>query len=226
MAPPRAAAPRAPAPPKPLLVTVDVVIFTLRDASALEVLLVRRKYPPFAGRWAVPGGFVLEHESLDDAAERELREETGVADVYLEQLHAFGEPRRDPRGRVVTVAYYALVAAGRLPLKAGSDAADARWFDAGAPPALAFDHRAIFDFALARLRAGVEGSALAFRLLPPTFTLTELQRVHEAVLGRPLDKRNFRRRALSLGLVRPLREWRREGQSRPAQLFRPAALPG
>jgi len=199
-------------------VSVDVVIFTIRD-GALHVLLVRRGVAPFAGRHAIPGGFVDEAESLDAAARRELAEETGVRDVYLEQLYSFGDPGRDPRGRVVTVAYFALIAADRAPLKAGSDAAEARWFPAAARPPLAFDHGRILDYALERLRNKLEYTTVGFQLLPDTFTLSELQAVYEAILGRHLDKRNFRRKIALLRIVTPLREWRRTGR-KPARLYR------
>ena len=204
--------------PGALRVTTDVVMFTIRD-GALHVLLVRRAAPPFEGEWAIPGGFVGVAESLDEAALRELREETGVTDVYLEQLYTFGAPGRDPRGRVVSVAYYALIAADESPLVAGTDAADARWWPMHALPTLAFDHRAILDYALERLRNKLEYTTVGFQLLPEKFTLSELQRVYEAILGKTLDKRNFRRKVELLGIVRPLREYRRAGVSRPAQLF-------
>lgn len=203
-------------------VTVDVVIFAVRG-GALDVLLVRRGIPPFLGRWAIPGGFVLEEESVEGAARRELREETGVSDVYLEQLYTFGDPGRDPRGRVVTVAYFALIAADRAPLKAGTDAADARWFPMAKLPPLAFDHRRILDYALERLRNKLEYTTVGFQLLPRRFTLTELQRVYEAILGRRLDKRNFRRKMDLLGILKPAPGWRREGLRRPARLYAFAA---
>lgn len=133
-------------------VTVDVVIFTLRDRD-LKVLLIRRKHPPFAGYWAIPGGFVHMHESLETAAMRELEEETGVRDVYIEQLYTFGQPDRDPRTRVITVAYLALVPLTALPaIRAGDDAADAQWWSIYDLPPLAFDHAAILNYALTRLR--------------------------------------------------------------------------
>jgi 8-oxo-dGTP diphosphatase len=206
--------------PKPqALVTVDVVIFTVRD-DALQALLVRRGAPPFKDRWALPGGFVREDEPLEQAALRELEEETGVRDVYLEQLYTFGEPDRDPRGRVITVAYYALIASDRQTLAAGTDAAAARWWPAGAPPPLAFDHHEILDYAIERLRNKLEYTTVGFQLLPARFTLTQLQRVYEAILGRALDKRNFRRKMELLDILTPLDEWAREGPSRPAQLYR------
>lgn len=202
----------------PIRVTVDVVIFTIRS-GALHVLLVRRGAAPFAGRYAIPGGFVHEDESLDAAARRELAEETGVCDVYLEQLYTFGDPGRDPRGRVVTAAYFALIASGETPLRAGTDAAEVHWFAVDAVPALAFDHRKILDYALERLRNKLEYTTVGFQLLPEKFTLVQLQAVYEAILGRRLDKRNFRRKIGLLGIVRPLREQRRTGR-KPARLYR------
>ena len=200
-------------------VTVDIVIFTIRD-DALQVLLVRRGIPPFEGAWAIPGGFVLPNESLDDAARRELREETGVDDVWLEQLYTFGDPDRDPRGRVITVAYYALISPDRAPPLAGSDAAEARWWPADRPPRpLAFDHEEILATAVERVRGKLTYTAIGFELLPKKFTLSQLQRVHEAILGEPLDKRNFRKRIDALDLVRPLDESVSVGAGRPAQLF-------
>lgn len=204
-------------------VAVDIVIFTISEkanvASALEVLLVRRGIPPFRGRWAIPGGFVLPKESLQEAALRELKEETGVRDVYLEQLYTFGDPGRDPRGRVVSVAYFALIAADQRPLSAGSDAAEARWWPMSALPPLAFDHGRILSYALDRLRNKLEYTTVGFQLLPAKFTLSELQRVYEAILGRALDKRNFRRKLGLLDILTPLNEYRASGR-RPAQLYR------
>jgi 8-oxo-dGTP diphosphatase len=200
-------------------VTVDVVIFTIQS-GALEVLLVRRGVPPFEGAWAIPGGFILTDESLEAAALRELEEETGVRDVYLEQLYSFGDPGRDPRGRVITVAYYALIAADRAshPV-AGTDAAAARWWPVSSHPPLAFDHDAILTYAVERLRNKLEYTTVGFQLLPRRFTLTQLQQVYEAILGRTLDKRNFRRKLELLGILTPLKEWSREGPSRPARLY-------
>ena len=200
-----------------LRVAVDVVIFRVRDGG-LQVLLVKRGIQPFEGRWAFPGGFVLRDESLDAAALRELREETGVGDVYLEQLYTFGEPKRDPRGRVVSVCYFALLSGGEAEARAGSDASEVQWADAYKPPSLAFDHKEILDYALQRLRWKLEWTTVGFKLLPKKFTLTELQKVYEAILGRALDKRNFRRKVALLGVVEPLDEHRQEGIQRPARL--------
>jgi 8-oxo-dGTP diphosphatase len=203
---------------KPLRVTVDIVIFTVR-ARDLQVLLVRRGVPPFEGEYAIPGGFVHEDESLDQAAKRELHEETGVLDVFLEQLYSFGDPARDPRGRVMTVAYYALISSERNALAAGSDASEARWFSLSELPTLAFDHKQILEYALERLRNKLEYTTVGFQLLPEKFTLRELQSVYEAILDRQLDKRNFRRKIALLGILKPLREWQRAGH-KPAQLYR------
>jgi len=201
-------------------VTVDIVIFTIQS-GVLKVLLVKRGAPPFVGRFAIPGGFVHEDEALDQAALRELREETGVADVYLEQLYSFGDVGRDPRARVITVAYFALISADR-PLRADTDAAEAKWLAVGQLPTLAFDHAKIIDYALERLRNKLEYTTVGFQLLPEKFTLTQLQEVYEAILERKLDKRNFRRKLSLLRILKPLPEYRRGGQ-RPAQLYRFAA---
>ncbi len=199
-------------------IAVDMIIFTMGDDD-LQVLLVQRRGQPFAGQWAFPGGFVDPDESLDAAAVRELREETAVSDIYLEQLYTFGEPQRDPRGRVISVAYFALV---RQPpaVTSGDDAADAQWFPLQALPPLAFDHATILDYALERVRNKVEYTNIVYSLLPATFTLTELQRTYEIILGRQIDKRNFRKKISSLDLVVPTGDVRRDGAHRPAKLYR------
>ena len=199
-------------------VSVDVVIFTLREDD-LQVLLVQRKTPPFEGRWAIPGGFVEQDKSLEVAARRELAEETGVRDVYLEQLYTFGDPCRDPRGRVITVAYLALIPSP-LTVEPSSDASDARWWSVyGLPSRLAFDHDKVLAYALQRLRYKLEYTAAGFQLLPPTFTLTEIQQAYEIVLGEPLDKRNFRRRILEASILEEAGQ-ASEGRGRPAKTYR------
>ncbi len=210
--------------PRPA-VTVDIILFTFR-AGRLQVLLIQRKNPPYADKWALPGGFVHMDESLEDAAMRELTEETGVKDVYLEQLYTFGAPNRDPRGRVVTVSYFALISADdvagmemRGEIYGRDDARDARWWDIYDMPELAFDHRPILDYALQRLRWKLEWTALGFMLLPEAFTLSELQQAYETILNEALDKRNFRRKILSSGLLEPTGDYR-EGDHRPAKLYR------
>jgi ADP-ribose pyrophosphatase YjhB (NUDIX family) len=200
-------------------VTVDLVIFTIAE-NDLRVLLIRRGEPPFEDMWALPGGFVRPEESLEEAARRELSEETGVKDIYLEQLYTFGDPHRDPRTRVITVSYYALIRAQGQILRATTDAREAAWHSAHVLPSLAFDHRQILEYAATRLRAKLEYTTVGFQLLPEEFTLGELQRLYEIILRRPLDKRNFRKKVFSLGIVESVQRTRRLGAHRPAQLYR------
>lgn len=202
--------------PRPAL-TVDCVVFGF-DGGDLQVLLIRRGLEPFKDRWALPGGFVHLDETLDEAARRELAEETGLREVFLEQLHTFGAVERDPRERVVSVAYFALVKPTAA--TAATDAAEAEWFPVASIPPLAFDHAEIFATALARLRGKLRYEPLGFELLPRKFTLGQLQGLYEAVLGTALDKRNFRKKVLGFDLLVPLNEKHRDGAHRPAQLFR------
>ena len=207
--------------PRPA-VTVDVVLFGLAPAgtpAALEVLLIERDREPFAGSWAFPGGFINSNEDLEAAARRELAEETGVSDLYLEQLYTFGGAGRDPRGHTVSVAYYGLVRRLDHAPVGGSDARQAGWFPVTQVPALAFDHAAILAVALARLRGKLRYRPIGFSLLPEAFTLADLQALYETVLGRPLDKRNFRRKVESMGILVPTGAERR-GPHRAAALFR------
>ena len=204
--------------PRPAL-TVDCVVFGLDDAD-LAVLLIRRDLEPFAGKWALPGGFVHLDETIDDAARRELLEETGLGRVYLEQLYTFGATDRDPRERVVTVAYYALVNLADHRVKAATDAREAAWFAVSDLPALAFDHDSIAATALERLRNKVRYRPVGFELLPPKFTLTMLQRLYEKVLERTLDKRNFRKKVLAMGLLEELEEVEQDVSHRAARLYR------
>jgi len=199
-------------------VTVDVIIFTLRE-NDLQVLLIQRGSPPFQNMWAIPGGFIDVDESLEEAALRELREETGVHDVYLEQLYTFGDVDRDPRGRVITVAYFAVVPVNAVQLRAGDDAAEACWWSVYDLPPLAFDHAEILAYALRRLRYKLEYTAVGFELLPESFTLSELQAAYEVVLGEELDKRNFRRKILSADVIEKTGAYR-TGEGRPARLYR------
>lgn len=199
--------------------TVDCVVFGF-DEGELKVLIIQRGLAPFKGKWALPGGFVRVDETLDEAARRELAEETGLTGAFLEQLYTFGEIRRDPRERVVSVAYYALVRLADTHTRAATDAADARWFPVSAPPKLAFDHAEILAIAIARLRGKVRWQPVGFELLSEKFTLSQLQHLYEAVLGTELDKRNFRKRVLALDLLIPLKEKAMSGAHRPAQLFR------
>ena len=204
--------------PRPAL-TVDCVVFGL-DADELEVLLIRRGLEPFAGRWALPGGFVHTDETLDEAARRELQEETGLEQIFLEQLYTFGAIDRDPRERVVTVAYYALVKLSEHNVRATTDAADAAWFAISDLPELAFDHAEIFEMALARLRNKLRYQPIGFELLPKKFTLTQLQRMYEVILERPLDKRNFRKKILAMDLLVELDEVQKDVAHRAARLYK------
>jgi 8-oxo-dGTP diphosphatase len=199
--------------------TVDCVVFGF-DEAELKVLLIQRGLEPFKGKWALPGGFVRVDESLDEAARRELEEEAGLKRVFLEQIFTFGAPDRDPRERVVSVAYYALVKLTAHQAKAATDAADAQWFALSKIPTLAFDHSDIMEMALTRLKWKVRYEPIGFELLPTKFTLSQLQRLYEAVLGVELDKRNFRKKALSYGLLIPMKEQHLTGRHRPAQLYR------
>jgi 8-oxo-dGTP diphosphatase len=200
-------------------VTVDIVIFTL-SADQLKLLLIRRGGDPFRGHWALPGGFVNMDESLEKAARRELEEETGVAGVYLEQLYTFGKPDRDPRERVITVAYYALVPAEMLNVQAASDAEAVAWFGLGELPELAFDHREIVSMAHERLVAKLDYSTIAFQFLNDSFTLGELQNIYQTIRREEVDKRNFRKWALALDQIEETGELRRDGAHRPAKLYR------
>lgn len=199
-------------------VTVDLVIFTIAE-NDLKVLLIRRGGEPFKSCWALPGGFVEIDESLEKAAARELKEEAGVTKVYLEQLYTFGDPKRDPRGRVISVSYFALVDAESQRIRAASDAAEAEWHSVFNPPKLAFDHKKILDYAVWRLRNKIEWTTVGYELLPKKFTLSELQRVYEIILQKPVDKRNFRKKILAQGQIRELNETRSDGAHRPAKLY-------
>ena len=199
-------------------VTTDVVLFTIHDGR-LQVLLIRRANEPHKGCWGLPGGFVEIDEDLEACALRELREETGVSGIYLEQLYTFGKPDRDPRERVITVAYYALAPRESLAVRAGSDAGAADWFAVGELPDLAFDHRQIVKLAQRRLASKLHYSTIAMQFMPETFTLGELQRVYEAILGEALDKRNFRKRMLGYGCLVDTGATRRDGRHRPARLY-------
>jgi len=200
-------------------VTVDVVMMSLRQRD-LQVLLVKRRSWPYEDMWAIPGGFVNIDESLENAAKRELQEETGVQDVYLEQLYTFGDPGRDPRTRVITVVYFALLDSERLQVRAADDAVDVGWFSVYNLPSLAFDHAKILEYALNRLRGKLDYTPIAFNLLPEQFTLHELQRVYEIILHRKLDKRNFRKKILSTDILEDTGEKKMEGTHRPARLYR------
>lgn len=199
--------------------TVDCVVFGLEERD-LKVMLIQRDLPPFKNQWALPGGFVRTDETTEEAARRELQEETGLIQVFLEQLYTFSEMDRDPRERVVTVAYFALVRLSQHSFKASTDARDAKWFAVDDLPRLAFDHQRILLAAQQRLRAKVRYQPIGFNLLPRKFSLTKLQWMHEVILGHSLDKRNFRKKILSMNILKELDEVETGVAHRAAKLYR------
>jgi len=201
--------------------TVDCVIFGLDlDEESLKVLLVERDLEPFAGMWAIPGGFVRQGETLEGAAARELEEETGITQVFLEQLYTFGDPGRDPRGWVVSVAYYALVSPEKHTVQAATDARQARWFSVNSLPGLAFDHALILRTALLRIRGKLSYAPIGFELLPQKFTIKQLQKLYEIVLGAKLDNRNFRKKIFGMDVLRELDEMQQGVPHRAARLYK------
>lgn len=203
--------------PHPAL-TTDIVVFQIEDRM-LKVLLIKRGQDPHKGKWALPGGFMDIDEGLDACAKRELEEETGLSGMYLEQLYTFGAPQRDPRERIVSVAYFAVLR-GTAHAQAASDAAEAKWFDLSRLPRLAFDHRTIVNMAYERLVAKLHYSTIALQFLAPKFSLGEIQIVYETILNDNLDKRNFRKGWLSKDCLEETADVRKEGNHRPAKLYR------
>ena len=200
-------------------VTVDVVIFTI-DQGSLKILLVKRTEDPFKGLWSLPGGFVFDNESVDDAALRLLKEKVQISNIYLEQLYTFGEPRRDPRFRVITVSYYAVVNASKLADSLVGLGGQARLFEVRpVPKQLAFDHGEIVRYALERLMHKVNYTTICFQLLEKEFTLSELQRAYEIIMGEKLDKRNFRKKMVQLAILKDLKKMRTVGPKRPARIY-------
>jgi 8-oxo-dGTP diphosphatase len=201
-------------------VTVDIVIFTIRKKK-LEVLLIQRGQEPYKDKWAIPGGFIRLSENLDDAAKRVLYEKTHVKDVYLEQLYTFGDPYRYPNARVITVSYFALIRSDDLKLEAeaGLNIQQINWHSVYGLPALAFDHKDILNYAIKRLRERLEYTPIAFQLLSKKFTLTQLQRTYEVILNTDLDKRNFRKKMISLEILNEYEEFTKASSKRPARLY-------
>jgi 8-oxo-dGTP diphosphatase len=199
-------------------VTVDVVVFTIENDD-LKVLLIQRDQDPHEAEWALPGGFIDIDESLGHAAKRELKEETGVSASFLEQLYTFGHPDRDPRERIITVAYFALIPFDQLSIAAGDDARDAKLYSAEDLPALAFDHENILRIAMHRVKERLSDSFYAFQMLPTAFTMYELRRVYELFLGEVLDKRNFRKKIIALDQIEETGEKRESVRHRPARLY-------
>ncbi|MBA3541210.1 MAG: NUDIX hydrolase [Deltaproteobacteria bacterium] len=199
--------------------TVDCVVFGL-DETDLKVLLIQRKLAPFQHAWALPGGFMHIDETLDEAARRELAEEANVTDVYLEQLYTFSTLDRDPRERIVTVAYFALAKLSDHRIRAATDAMGVGWFALDDLPKLAFDHSEILERAQERLRGKVRYAPVGFELLPQRFSLTQLQRLYEIILGKDLDKRNFRKKILAMDLLVETDEVETGVRHRAARLYK------
>ena len=200
------------------VIATDVVIFTVHEEQ-LKVLLIKMKKKPFGGMWAIPGGLVRGKESVDEAAQQHLIEKTGVHDVFLEQLYTFGRVDRDPFGRVVSVAYIALIPNAGITLKTTADYDDVAWFPIKKLPRLAYDHHEILEMAVQRLKAKLGYSTISYSLLPKEFTLRQLQHIYEVILGHQLDKRNFRKKSVSLNLLKKTGKKRTRDISRPAELY-------
>ncbi|MDY8137761.1 NUDIX hydrolase [Aquimarina sp. 2201CG5-10] len=200
-------------------VAVDAVVFGYKERT-LNVLLIKRNIEPFKNSWALPGGLVLEDESLEQAVERELKEETNVTVDYLEQLYSFGNPGRDPRNRVVSITYFGLVKPEHHTIKADTDAQDVAWFDINELPELAFDHQNILDVAKKRLQNKLIYEPIGFDLLANKFLFSDLEKLYMSILEKQIDRRNFRKKILSFGILEELKEKVSEGRGRPANLFK------
>ncbi len=200
---------------------VDAIVFGYSKSDGVSVLLIRRKYEPFKYSWAIPGGFVLDDESLEQAVKRELKEETGVDIQYLEQLYTFGNPNRDPRHRVVSVAYFGLVKSSKfLQLKASTDAEEAQWFGISKLPKLAFDHKEILQSAIERIRTKIRYQPIGFELLDKKFPFADLEKLYAALLDREIDRRNFSKKILALGILDETDELSKsEGKGRPSKMY-------
>ena len=198
--------------------SVDAVVFGY-EAGTISVLLIKRKYEPFKDKWAIPGGFVENDESLETAVERELLEETGIKINYLEQLYTFGKPNRDPRGRVVSIAYFGLVRPNAFNIFASTDAEQVQWFNINELPKLSFDHKEILKTAIERLQAKITYEPIGFELLDKKFPFSDLEKLYTTLLGRDIDRRNFRKKIISLNVLDELEEKVSKGSGRPANLF-------
>jgi len=198
--------------------TVDAVVFGYEEGN-ISVLLIRRKYDPYKGQWAIPGGFVKHNESLEDSVERELYEETGIKINYLEQLYSFGKLDRDPRGRVVSIAYFGLVRPNTFKIIASTDAEEVAWFSIDELPKLAFDHEEILKIAIERLQGKITYEPIGFELLDKKFPFSDLEKLYTTLLGRDIDRRNFRKKIIGLNVLDELDEKVSKGSGRPANLF-------
>lgn len=204
---------------KPQGLTTDVVIFTTEN-GVLKVLLIKRTNEPFKKQWALPGGFIWDNEGSRDAALRVLKDKAGVSNVYLEQLYTFDGSGRDPRGRVCTVAYFALVLLKNTAFQSGKNTQTPVFYSINKLPQLAFDHRGIINYAVKRLQSKLEYTNAVYALLPNTFTFGQLQTAYEAIFGKKLDKRNFRKKFAMLKLIKPTKKTSTGNRQRPARLFR------
>ncbi|MFC1622690.1 NUDIX domain-containing protein [Patescibacteria group bacterium] len=200
------------------VIATDVVIFTIKDEK-LQVLLIKMKKKPFSEQWACPGGLVKSNEDVDISAKRQLKTKAGVDNIYLEQLYTFGKVRRDPFGRVVSVAYFALIPNANIKLKTTKEYTDVKWFNIDKLPKLAYDHLEIIQTAVERLKAKLTYTNIIYGLLPKDFTLTELQKIYESILNKKLDKRNFRKKILSLKLIKKVNKQKSGEAYRPADLY-------
>ena len=207
--------------PSAIKVTVDAIVFGYSKKDGVSVLLIQRKYDPFKNSWAIPGGFVLEEESLEEAVRRELIEETGIAVNYLEQLYTFGEPERDPRQRIISVAYFGLVKTAHYQeLKASTDAENAKWFSIKKIPVLAFDHKQILSVALDRLKSKIRYQPIGFELLDKKFPFSDLEKLYIALLDREINRRNFSKKILSFGFLEETGELSvSTGKGRPSKMY-------
>ncbi|MCP4520287.1 MAG: NUDIX hydrolase [Cytophagales bacterium] len=202
-------------------VAVDAVVFGYTSETGVSVLLIKRNIEPYKNMWAIPGGLVKNDESLEEAVQRELHEETGINTSYLEQLYSFGTPKRDPRNRVISVTYFALVKPSDFQLKASTDAIDAQWFNIKELPTLAFDHKQILEVAIKRLKSKITYEPIGFELLDEKFPFSELEKLYTTLLDRPIDRRNFKKKILKLNVLEELNEKQKlKSAGRPGNLFR------
>jgi 8-oxo-dGTP diphosphatase len=201
-------------------VSVDAVVFGYDQEHGISVLLIKRRYEPFQKMWALPGGLVLNGESIDDAVNRELKEEAGIDVNYLEQLYSFGAPDRDPRNQVVSIAYFGLVRPKDFQLSAQTDAEDVAWFSIKKLPRLAFDHKKIIDTALKRLRGKITYEPVGFELLEKEFPFSDLENLYQSLLDQDIDRRNFKKKIMALGILEETDATLQRKAGRPARLFR------
>ncbi len=203
-------------------VAVDAIVFGYSKKEGVSILLIQRKYEPYKNSWAIPGGFVLPDESLENAVIRELQEETGITVNYLEQLYSFGEPDRDPRQRVISIAYFGMVKTSQFQeLKASTDAENAAWFSIKKLPVLAFDHKQIIKQAVERLQSKIRYQPIGFELLDKKFPFSDLEKLYAALLDKEINRRNFSKKILSFDFLEETGELSKpDGKGRPSKMYR------